>query len=118
LDELVAKQIYATYTVKTIASSIKKVVDFRNAFYGTLEWRMHQSRQMTTLMWKDKKHVLLLSTHVIPIDYPCMPVPMVLKKNSAKSEDIMILPMHLEYTTHMCGVDMTDQLRILYGTHD
>jgi hypothetical protein len=47
-----------------------------------------------------------------------MPVPTVPKRNGAVREDIMTSPMYLEYTTHMRGVDMADQLRALYITQN
>jgi hypothetical protein len=76
---------------------------------------MHQSHHMAVVVWKDKKPVLLLSTHAIPIGYPCMPVPTEPRRNGAEREDIMTSPMHLEYTTNMCGVDVADQLRASYS---
>jgi hypothetical protein len=56
---------------------------FRNAPHGTLEWKMHRGRKMACVLWKDKKLVLLLSTHVISIEYLCMSVPTVLRRNGA-----------------------------------
>jgi hypothetical protein len=56
---------------------------------------------MASVVWKDKKPVLLLSTHAIPIGYPCMSVPTIPRKIGIEREDIMTSPMHLEYITHM-----------------
>jgi hypothetical protein len=56
-------------------------VAFRSALHSTLEWRMRQSRRIAAVVWKDKKPILLLSTHPISIGFPCMPVPMVPKRN-------------------------------------
>jgi hypothetical protein len=69
---------------------------------------MHESRKMACVLWKDKKPVLLLSTHAIPIGYPCMPVPTMPRRNGADWEDVMTSPIDLEYTTHMWGVDVAD----------
>jgi hypothetical protein len=61
---------------------------------------------MVCILWKDKKSVLFLSTHPIPIGYLCMPMPIVPKKNGTVQEDIMTSPIYLEYIIHMCGVDV------------
>jgi hypothetical protein len=66
---------------------------------------------MACVLLKDKKPVLLLSTHALPIGLPCVPVPTVLRSNGAVWEDIMTSPIHLKYTTHMRSVDVVDQLR-------
>jgi hypothetical protein len=50
-----------------------------------------------------------LSIHAIPIGYPCILVFMVLRRNGVVREDIMTTSMHLEYTIHMCGVDVANQ---------
>lgn len=56
---------------------------FKNVLQGTLEWKMYQTRKMASILWKDKKPILLLFTHAIPIGYLCMPVSTVLRRNSA-----------------------------------
>jgi hypothetical protein len=48
---------------------------------GTLEWRMHESQHISSILWKDKKPVLLLSTSSIPIGFPCMPIDTIPKWN-------------------------------------
>jgi hypothetical protein len=110
--ELASIQIYATGTVRTnrigLPSALKNTRAFKNVLQGTLEWRMHETRRMARVLWKDKKPVLLLSTHAIPIGYPCMPVPTVPRRNGAEWENIMTSPVYLEYTTHMSGVDVAD----------
>jgi hypothetical protein len=69
---------------------------------------MHESRSMSSVLWKDKKPVLLLSTSAIPIGFPCVPVDTVPRRNGAVREAIPTSPIHVEYTTHMRGVDVLD----------
>jgi hypothetical protein len=42
---------------------MRKIKEFRRRGHGDLEWFMHDSRKMCSVLWKDKMHVLLLSTH-------------------------------------------------------
>jgi hypothetical protein len=79
---------------------------------------MHETRKMTCVLWKDKKPILLLSTHALPIGFPCVLVPTVPRRNGAVRKDIMTSPMHLEYTTHMRGIDVADRLRASYNTQN
>jgi hypothetical protein len=66
------------------------------------------------VMWKDKCPVLLISSHAIPIGFPCMPMDTVPRRHGAIREDIPTSPVLLEYTTPMGGVDVADQLRASY----
>jgi hypothetical protein len=47
-----------------------------------------------------------------------MSIPTVPRRNEVVGEDIMMSPMHLEYITHMHGVDVVDQLWALYSTQN
>jgi hypothetical protein len=76
---------------------------------------MHDSRGIGCALWKDKRPVLLLSTHAQPIGFPCQPVDVVPRQNGAIREEIQSSPMHKEYTTYMHGVDVVDQLRASYS---
>jgi hypothetical protein len=57
-------------------------------------------------MWKDKCPVLLISTHALPIGFPCVPVDKVPRRNGTIREMVLTSPMLLEYTTFMRGVDV------------
>jgi hypothetical protein len=55
---------------------LKNVRGFKNSPQGTLDWSMHQSCGISSVVWKDKNLVLPLTTHVMPIGFPCLPVNM------------------------------------------
>jgi hypothetical protein len=71
--ELGEKTIYATGTLRSnrigIPSAFKDIKVFSRMPQGTLDWRMHESRFMSSVLWKDKKPILLLSTSAIPIGF-------------------------------------------------
>jgi hypothetical protein len=73
---------------------------------------------MSLVLWKDKKPVLFLCTSVIPIDFPCVLIDTVPQKNGAVREAIPTSPIHVEYTTHMHGVDVVDLLWASYSTQN
>jgi hypothetical protein len=120
--ELTEKAIYATGTLRSnrigIPSALKSTKAFSKVPQGTLDWRMHESRSMSSVLWKDKKPVLLLSTNAISIGFPCVPVDTVPRPNGAVREAIPTSPMHVEYTTHMRGVEVADQLQASYSTQN
>jgi hypothetical protein len=110
--------IYATGTMRSnrvgLPLELKNTRAFSRVPQETLEWRMHESRTISCVLWKDKKPILLISTHAMPIGYPCEPVITVPRRNGPIREDIHTSPIHHEYTTHMRGVDVADQLRASY----
>jgi hypothetical protein len=66
--EMAARGIYATGTMRSnrigIPEDFKDTKSFnRRATQGQLEWRMHESRGIGSVLWKDKRPVLLISTH-------------------------------------------------------
>jgi hypothetical protein len=118
--EMAARGIYATGTMRSnrigIPLDFKDTKSFnRMATQGDLHWCMHESRGIGSVLWKDKRPVLLISTHAQPIGFPFQPVDVVPRRNGAIREDIQSSPMHKEYTTYMCGVDVADQLRASYS---
>ena len=77
---------------------------------------MHDNSTISYVMWKDKKHVLLLSTHTMPIQAPFEKVVVITpRRNGAVWELIQTSHVLKEYTTHMWGVDVADQLRASYN---
>ena len=77
---------------------------------------MHKSRQLSAIMWKNKKLVVIISFHAVHIQFPCQYlVVSVPSWNGSICEEIQTSPMHLEYTTHMRGVDVANQLRASYS---
>jgi uncharacterized lipoprotein YajG len=75
-EELVSRQIYATGIMRSnqieLPLNLKITGTFKNVPHGTLEWKMYQSYQMASVIWKHKKPILFSSTHTISIDYPCI----------------------------------------------
>lgn len=79
---------------------------------------MHSFKKIACVMWKNKKPVLLLSTHNVPIQAPCeAPVVTVPRRDGRVRKPIQTSPILLEYTTHMSGVDAANQLRASYTCH-
>jgi hypothetical protein len=70
-NDLLGRGIYATGTLRSnrvgILSIMKNKKQYRRSPHGTLVWRMHASRSMSSIMWKDKRPVLILSTHAKPV---------------------------------------------------
>jgi hypothetical protein len=118
--DLVSKGIYATGTVRSnrigLPSHLKSTKAWKRCEHGHIEWAMHESREMCSVMWKDKCPVLLLSTHALPIGYPCMLRSEVPRRNGAVREKIPTSPVLVEYTTYMRGVDVADQLCASYSS--
>ena len=114
--------IYATGTIGSnrvgIPSIYKNTRAFARERQGKLAWRMHVSRKIACVIWKNKKPVILLSTHALSQVTPGLPEVTVPRRNGAVRENITTSPIHLEYTTHIRGVDVADQLRASYAIQD
>jgi hypothetical protein len=77
---------------------------------------MHDSCTIRSVLWKDKHHVLLISTHARPIQAPYeKPVVTAPRRQGATRINIQTSLVLLEYTTDMRGVDVADQLRASYS---
>jgi hypothetical protein len=118
--DLARKGIYTTSTIRSnrigIPSHLKNTRMWRRCEQGHLEWAIHASRRLSCVMWKDKCPVLLISTHALPIGFPCMRVDKVPRRNGAVREMVLTSPMLLEYTTFMRGVDVADQIWASYSS--
>jgi hypothetical protein len=118
--DLALRGTYATGTVWYnrfgLPTMFKNLKSWRRCEQGHLEWAMHDSREISTVMWKDKCPVLLISTHAMPIGYPYVPRDEVPRHNGAIREFVGTSPMLHDYTTYMRGVDVADQLRASYSS--
>jgi hypothetical protein len=118
--DLERRGIYATGTMRSnrigLHPNMRKIKEFKRRTQGDLEWFMHESRRMCSVLWKDKQPVLLLSTHAPPItagDPRNCTVP---RRDGARRPDICTSPVLVEYTNNMRGVDVADHLRGNYTT--
>ena len=70
-QDLERRGIYKTRTMRSICiglhPSMKNIKKFKKRPQGDLDWMMHSSRRLSSVIWKDKQRVLLLSTHAPPI---------------------------------------------------
>ena len=78
-------------------------------FEGTMHWHTYKSQGITCVMLKDKKHVLLISTHVHPTKLPTIHNPLAVpRRNGDTCNYIILSPVYYEYTIHICGVDVVN----------
>lgn len=75
---------------------------------------MHDFKQITCVVWIDKKRILLLTTHVFPISERGVQI-VVPRRVASMMDYIDTSPVHLECTTFMRGVDVVDHSRELYS---
>jgi hypothetical protein len=120
--ELANRDIYATGTMRSnrvgLPSEFKNLHMWDRSIQGTLEWKMHASKGVASVMWKDKRPVILISTHAVPVQPPCTHPDLLVKvprRNGAVRDAIHTSPIHFEYTNCMRGVDVADQLRASYS---
>lgn len=80
--DLVTMGTFATGTVTSNRVRLSKAVAQKRLFayepQGTLAWRMHSNRQISCVMWVDKRPVVLLSSFFTPLprlgeEWPTMP---------------------------------------------
>ena len=90
---------------------MKKTKALNQDLQGTLKWKMYESHDLASVSWKDKRLVILISSHAMPIDdLESEKQSYVLRKNGANCELVPTSPMHLKYTTFMCRVDVANQM--------
>ena len=76
---------------------------------------MHSFCRISSVMWEDKKVVLLVSSHALPVDPPNVPRTVVPQRSGPNQEFLPSSLMHLEYTTYMRKVDVAYQLQASYS---
>ena len=95
--ELLERGTYTTGTIQCnrvyLPDVLKNAKVFKKSAQGTLQWRMHKSKQLSAIMWKDKKPVVIISSHATPIQFPCRyPVISALRRNGSIREKSKHLP--------------------------
>ena len=81
-----------------------------------MHWHMHKSWGITHVMWKDKKLVLLICTHVFSTELLAIQFLVSIPLCDGDSWNYIITSsMYYKYTTHMSGVDVVDQLQASYS---
>ena len=118
--DLLSMGIYATWTIRLnqvgLPSKLSDVKSFKNILQGHTIWRMYDSHKVACVMWKDKKPVLLISTHALPIQALCkFPVFTVPRWRGVVRESIFTSTILVEYTRDMQGMDVADQLCASYS---
>jgi hypothetical protein len=101
-----------------LPSDIKNLRTWKRRIQGTLEWKMHASKEIAYIMWKDKRLVILITTHAELVQPPCTHPDLLAKvprRNGAVRDAIHTSPIHFEYTTYVRGIDVADQLRVSYS---
>ena len=116
--ELVRNGTCCTKTLKTICIGIPQIPnnikELNCSLQGMLVWRMHEFHGMASVSWKDKRPVILLSTHVVLIDMFGDSESYMTRRNGAIHDLMRTSPMHLEYTMYMREVDVANQLGASY----
>lgn len=92
-----------------LPSNLSNTKDFNKYIQGTLDWRMHDFLNISCVVWKDMRLVLIIFSRTNPIALPCQPIPTLLWRNGVEHPLIPTSP------THMCGVDVADHLRGSYS---
>jgi hypothetical protein len=100
--ELAHMEIYATCLMREkrirLPQRLKDLKSWRRYDQGTINWRMHSSHAISCVVWVDTKPVLLISTHAIPIQPPCLHLDSLTtmpRRNGPVRDTIHTSPMHL-----------------------
>ena len=115
-EELARNGTYSSGTLRTncigILQILKNRKELNHSPQNKLVWKMHDSQGMASVNWKDKRPMILLSTHVLLLDMPKSYVP---RRNGAIRELVHTSTMYLEYTTYMKRMNVVDQLIASYS---
>ena len=95
---------------------MKKTKEFNKMEHRSLDWCMHNSWRILCVLWKDKQPVLLISTSATPTGYLCILVDIVPRRSGVICNQILTLPVLVQCTTHIQGVDVANQYRAAYSS--
>ena len=76
---------------------------------------MHKSKQLSVIVWVDKKPVLVISTVALSIPGVGEECPVVEQRVRHLRNAVETSSMHFQYTTFMQGVHVADQLKGEYS---
>jgi hypothetical protein len=115
VENLLSRGIYAVGTARYIRRGFPLSMkgDKRGDKRGTLHVQMHRDRKIAVVHWTDTKPVCFLSTIADPVEVGGVST---VRKQGSKRTSIPTLPMHVLYSRHMWGVDVSDQLRATHST--
>jgi hypothetical protein len=118
-QKLHVKGIYAMSIVRSnkigFPEILADVTTLNKLLQGSLDWRMHNSRTIASVAWKNKNLVYLLSCYANLVVLEGEGTPTISHGNGGIRESIPTSLLHLEYTTYMRGVDVANQLRSNYS---
>jgi len=119
LVDLAALGTYRASTVVRNRVGLPKALSQKQLFseepHGTIAWRMHSSRKVSSVVWVDKRPMLLLSSFYTPLPWLGDDWPTVPHWVNGEERNIVTSPVHKGYTTFMRGVDVADQMRVAYS---
>lgn len=110
--DLVAFGTYAMGSVQWNRVRLPKALSSKQRFaeqpQGTIQWLMHVSRKICSVVWVDRQLVLLLSSFWTPVPHPGDDWPTVPRWIRSVEKHVVTSPVHKGYTKFMCGVDVAD----------
>lgn len=113
-DYLLSRGIYAVGTARQQRKGYPTSLNIMTELpRGTLQIRVHKSRQMAAIHWQDTKGVHFLSTAADPMIKGGVVTHRI--SGHARAE-VNTSPIQILYSQYMGGVDVGDQLRYYYST--